>query len=73
MSARVQRVEESLGLVIQADDVQALGLAEGDVVEIVVRRKISPSELFGRFAFSMSSQETKDEARLRWGRGSSSS
>ncbi len=57
----------SLGVIIQADEAKRHGLKEGDVVELEIERKVDPRDLFGKFTFSKSSQELKDESRAAWG------
>jgi len=67
VSARVRRIGGSLGVIIQADEAKQRGLAEGDVVELEIERKTNPRALFGKFTFSKTTQELKDEARAGWG------
>ena len=67
VTARVRRLGNSLGVIIQADEAKKHGLAEGDVVELEIERKLDPGRLFGKYTFSKTTQELKDEARAGWG------
>lgn len=63
----MRRIGNSLGVTIRADEAMRQGLSEGDEVVLEIERKVTPKELFGKFRFSKSSQELKDESREAWG------
>ena len=65
--AKVRRIGNSLGVIIQAEEAKRQGLSEGDEVLLEVERNVSPKDLFGKFRFSKTTQELKDEAREGWG------
>lgn len=64
--AKIRKIGNSLGVIIQADAAREHGLAEGDEVLLEVDTKVSPRGLFGKYAFSKTAQELKDEAREGW-------
>ncbi len=65
--AKVRRIGNSLGVIIPSEEAESNGLAEGDSVEIEVRRRANLKELFGSAKFTRSAQQIKDEARKGWG------
>ncbi|MDG6922897.1 MAG: AbrB/MazE/SpoVT family DNA-binding domain-containing protein [Nitrososphaerota archaeon] len=67
VTTRVRRVGNSLSIVIPADEAKAHRIAEGDVVEIEIEKKINIKDLFGSVKFSKTAQEMKDEDRKAWG------
>jgi antitoxin component of MazEF toxin-antitoxin module len=67
IQAKVRRVGNSLSVVIPSDEARAQKISEGDVVELEIKKKVSPNQLFGSLKFSKSSQEMKDEDRRGWG------
>ena len=64
--ARVRRVGNSLSIVIPAEEAKVQKIAEGDVVEIEIEKKVNLKDLFGSVKFSKSAQEMKDEDRRAW-------
>ncbi|MBI2936912.1 MAG: AbrB/MazE/SpoVT family DNA-binding domain-containing protein [Thaumarchaeota archaeon] len=64
---RVRRVGNSLGVVIPKDEAERHNLAEGDLVELEVERRINLEEMFGSLKFSKSTQQMKEESRAGWG------
>ena len=65
--AKVRRIGNSLGVIIRAEEAKRQGLSEGDEILIEVERRVSPRDLFGKFKFTKTTQELKDEAREGWG------
>ena len=66
--ARVRKVGNSLSIVIPGDEARAQKISEGDIVELAIKKKVKPEQLFGSVKFSKSSQEMKDEDRRGWGK-----
>ncbi len=64
--AKVRKIGNSLGIIIPADESRLRGLSEGDEVVLEVEKRVDPKQLFGKFKFTRSSQELKDEARAAW-------
>jgi len=65
--SKVRRIGNSLGIVIPSDEVAKHGIAEGDVVELEIERKVNLKEIFGSLKFSQATQKMKEEARSGWG------
>lgn len=52
---------------IPSEEAKAHRIAEGDVVELEIQRKVNIQDLFGSLKSRKSSQIAKDEARAGWG------
>jgi antitoxin component of MazEF toxin-antitoxin module len=59
-------VGNSLSIVIPADKAKAGKIAEGDVVQVEIQRKVNLEELFGSLKSRKSSRAAKDESRAGW-------
>lgn len=67
VTARVRRVGNSLSIVIPADKARAGRIAEGDVIQVEIRKKVNIQELFGSLKSRKDSQTAKNEAKSGWG------
>ena len=67
MTTRIRRVGNPLSVVIPADRAKAERIAEGDIVQIEVQKKVRIEDLFGSLKSRRTSQNAKDEARSGWG------
>jgi antitoxin component of MazEF toxin-antitoxin module len=66
VTARVRRVGNSLSIVIPAERARAEKIAEGDVVQVEIQKKVNIQDLYGSLKSRKSSQTAKDEARSGW-------
>lgn len=67
VTARVRRVGNSLSIVIPADKAKVGKIAEGDIVQVEIQKKVNIQELFGSLKTRKDSQTAKDEAKSGWG------
>ena len=67
VTTRVRRVGNSLSIVIPAEEARAQRIAEGDMVQIEIKKRINIKDLFGSVKFKKSAQEMKDEDKKGWG------
>ncbi len=61
----MRRWGNSLGVVIPREEASKEGLKENDEVEIVIRKAVDISQLFGKYKFR-DLQSLKDELREGW-------
>ena len=64
--SRARRIGNSLGIIIPSDEVERHGIAEGDIVELEIERKVNLKEAFGSLKFARGTQQMKEEARSGW-------
>lgn len=67
VTAKVRRVGNSLSIVIPAEKARVERIAEGDVVQIEIQKKVNVEDLFGSLKSRKCSQRAKDEAKSGWG------
>jgi hypothetical protein len=60
-------VGSSFAIIIPADEARINYIAEGDIVQVEIKRKLNLIDLFGSVKFSKSSQELADDDRKAWG------
>jgi hypothetical protein len=53
--------------VIPAEEARAQHIAEGDLVQIEIQKKINIKDLFGSVKLQKSAQEMKNEDKKSWG------
>jgi len=66
VTAKVRRVGNSLSIIIPAEKAKAEEIAEGDIVQIDIQKKVRIEDLFGSLKSRKSSQKAKDEAKAGW-------
>lgn len=64
---RIRRIGNSLGIIVPKEEVRRHGIAEGDMVELEIERKVDLKEMFGSLKFRTTTQGMKEEARSGWG------